>query len=57
MLPDNDKAHFILGVSYIYLKDYPAATAEYNFLKNSTSPYAHQLDNFLSQAGTALPVN
>jgi tetratricopeptide (TPR) repeat protein len=57
MLPDNDKAHFILGVSFIYLKDFPSATAEYHFLKNTSSPYAHQLLNFLSQPDTVLPSN
>ena len=57
MSPDNDKAHFILGVSYISLKDYPSAIAEYHFLKDSNSSYATQLLNFLNQAGIVLPVN
>ncbi len=54
MLPDNDKAHFILGVSYIQMRDYPPAIAEYRFLKNTNSPYASRLLSFLNQSGTVL---
>jgi protein O-mannosyl-transferase len=57
MSPDNDKAHFILGVSYIYLKDFPSAIAEHNFLREINSPYALQLLNFLNQTRIVLPVN
>lgn len=56
MSPNDEKAHFILGVSYIHLKDYPSAIAEYHFLKEGNSPYASQLLSFLSQTGIALPV-
>jgi cytochrome c-type biogenesis protein CcmH/NrfG len=55
MSPTNDKAHFILGVSYIYLKDYPSAVAEYHILKNSNSPYTSQLLSFLNHTGIVLP--
>lgn len=57
MSPDNDKAHFILGVSSIYLKDFPSAIAEHNFLREINSPYALQLLNFLNQTRIVLPVN
>jgi hypothetical protein len=55
MSPNDEKAHFILGVSYIHLKDYPSAIAEYHFLKESNSPYASQLLNFLSHTGFTMP--
>jgi tetratricopeptide (TPR) repeat protein len=55
MLPDNDKAHFILGVSYIRLRDYNSAIAEYRTLRNSNSLYAHQLLNHLNDAGVMVP--
>jgi protein O-mannosyl-transferase len=55
MSPNDEKAHFILGVSYIHLKDYPSAIREYHFLKEANSPYASQLLNLLSQTGIALP--
>ena len=51
MLPNNDKAHFLLGVSYIHLKDDRSAIAEYTFLRNNNSPYASQLLSFLNHAG------
>ncbi len=54
MLLGNDKAHFLLGISYTYLRDYPSAIGEYNFLKNSNSPYASQLLGFLNHAGIVL---
>jgi len=55
MSPNDEKAHFILGVSYIHLKDYPSAIAEYHFLKECNSPFASQLLNFLNHTGIALP--
>lgn len=57
MSPDNDKAHFILGASYIDLKDFPSAAAECHYLRKIDSPYADQLFDLLNQARIILPVN
>jgi len=55
LLPDSDKAHFILGVSYIQLRDYHSAIAEYRVLRNSNSPYANRLFNHLNEVGIGVP--
>jgi len=55
MLPTNDRAHFISGVSYIRLKDYHSAIVEYRVLNNNNSPYANRLLNYLNQSGISVP--
>jgi len=55
MSPNNDKAHFILGISYINLKDHSSAITEYNFLKDSRSPYAGEFLQLLKDAGVPIP--
>jgi protein O-mannosyl-transferase len=54
MAPDNEKAHFLLGVSSVYLKNYETAVEEYRFLKRSNSRYSHQLLELLRRAGVSL---
>ncbi len=54
MAPDNEKAHFLLGVSFIHLSNYPSAIAEYRFLKRTNSAYAHQLLDLLTRTGVPL---
>ena len=51
MAPTYDKAHFLLGQNYIYLKEYPAAVAEYRFLEKSGSGYAPELLDHLKING------
>ncbi len=54
LAPGNDKAHFIMGVAYVYLKDHRSALAEYGILRDGGSPYAQQLLNYLNNAGIAI---
>ena len=54
MVPDNEKAHFLLGVSYVYLQNYETAVEEYRFLKRNNSPYSYQLLDLLRRAGVSL---
>lgn len=55
MMPTNDKAHFILGLSYISLEDARSALNEYSVLKYGQSAYADQLLGYLNRAGIAVP--
>jgi len=57
MAPDNEKAHFLLGVFHIHLGNYDAAAGEYRFLKRSGSSYAYQLLDPMSKTGIALPAD
>jgi hypothetical protein len=54
IIPDNEKAHFLLGVSSGYLQNYETATEEYRFLKRSKSPYSYQLLDQLRRARVSL---
>ncbi len=57
MTPGEEKAHFLLGVSYIHLADYQSAVAEYRFLERSKSSYAHQLLDLLNRQRISLHVS
>jgi hypothetical protein len=52
MMPANDKAHYVLGLSYLSLHDRHAVLAEIEVLKGNGSSYAMQLLDRLNQAGT-----
>ena len=54
MAPDNEKAHFLLGTSSVYLKNYKTAVEEYRFLKRNNSNYSPQLLDLLRRAGVSL---
>jgi len=54
---NNDKAHFLLGVSYVYLDNYQSAVTEYRFLRRSNSSYVDPLLDLMNKAGMALPAN
>ncbi|MFZ3207694.1 MAG: hypothetical protein WA140_02530 [Geobacteraceae bacterium] len=43
MMPVNDKAHFIMGLSFVCLKDFRSAQAKFEALRDGNSPYAAQL--------------
>jgi protein O-mannosyl-transferase len=51
LAPNNDKAHFLLGMDYLFLKQYPAAVAEYNVLQASGSRFSFELLGALQEAG------
>jgi tetratricopeptide (TPR) repeat protein len=55
MEPDNERAHFLLGIDYVFLKDYSSALLEYALLKRSGSPFAPELLENLKRAGLAIP--
>jgi tetratricopeptide (TPR) repeat protein len=57
MEPGNAKAHFMLGLASITLKDYRSALAELETLKGLNSPYAAQLLDSLNAAGISPPGN
>jgi tetratricopeptide (TPR) repeat protein len=51
MDPLYDKAHFLLGRNYIYLRGYPAAVAEFRILQKNGSTYAPELLEHLKANG------
>ena len=55
MAPGNVKAHFVLGMDYVFLKDYASAMAEYGVLQRLDAGFASDLMENMKQAGFAPP--
>jgi protein O-mannosyl-transferase len=47
MDPDNERAHFVLGMDYALLKDRPSAMTEYDYLTRTNSRFSSMLDEYL----------
>jgi Flp pilus assembly protein TadD len=54
--PDEEKAHFLLGVSQAQLGDHRSALGEYKALRRLGSPYADRLLEHLQGSGVAAPL-
>jgi tetratricopeptide (TPR) repeat protein len=53
VLPDEPRAHFIMGMDYVFLKDYPSAMAEYSLLQRSNEGFAADLLENITRSGIA----
>jgi hypothetical protein len=54
--PDEEKAHFLLGVSQVQLGDHRTALEEFKALRRLCSPYADRLLEHLQGSGVAAPL-
>ena len=53
--PGEEKAHFLLGVSYVHLGDHRFAIQEVQVLRRLGSPYAERLNDYLKNSGVVVP--
>ena len=53
--PGEEKAHFLLGVSYGRLRDHRSAIQEVQVLRRLGSPYAERLSDYLRNSGIVVP--
>ena len=57
MSADDEKAHFLSGVSLVHLGDHRSAIAEYHVLRRIGSPYADRLREYMNKSGVAAPLS
>lgn len=57
ILPDNEKAHYLSGVSLLHLGDHRSAFREYQILRSLGSLYADRLLEYMKNSGVAVPLS